>query len=239
MSNGERRFTWQVYGGYADNNRNPFGHKELKSVTKSDLSIDHVIYCVRDLDQAAGWFLRKHGLRSVAGGRHAGLGTANRIIPLGDNYIELLTVIDRRAARSNPFGIWATVAIDERSMLPVGLCMRTEDLQSVAKRLNLTPTAMSRPTPDGVELRWQSAGLELTLTRDRPFFIQWDIDMADHPGRSLEGQGPIESVVLSGRVDELRGWLDAVDGPVSIVEGPPGITGLTIAHPSGVIELGY
>jgi len=98
---------------------------------------------------------------------------------------------------------------------------------------------MSRTTPDGVELRWQSAGLESTLTRGYPFFIQWDIDMPDHPGRLLDGQGPIEELTLSGRAEELRGWVGAeVDG-VSVVEGPPEITRLTIAHPSGPIELGY
>lgn len=207
-------------------------------MTKSDLAIDHVIFCVRDLDQAAEWFLKRHGLRSVVGGRHAGLGTANRIIPLGDNYIELLTVVDRRAARANPFGMWATVSIEERAMLPAGLCLRTEDIRSVSNRLGLTPTSMSRATSDGVELRWQSAGLEQTLTRDRPFFVQWDIDMADHPGRLLEGQGPIATVVLSGRAGELGSWIGPIEGALSIVEGPPGIAALTIAHPSGLIEIG-
>jgi hypothetical protein len=166
------------------------------------------------------------------------LGTANRIIPLGENYIELLTVVDRRAARANPFGMWASVSIDERAMLPVGLCLRTSDIASVTKRLQLVPTPMSRTTPDGVELRWQSAGLESTLTRGYPFFIQWDIDMSDHPGSLLEGQGAIQKLTLSGRAEELRSWLGAqVDG-VSIVEGPSEITRLTIAHPSGPIELG-
>lgn len=208
-------------------------------MAKSDLVIDHVIFCVRDLDQASDWFLKRHGLGSVAGGRHAGLGTANRIIPLGDNYIELLTVVDRRAARANPFGMWASVSIEEKAMLPVGLCMRTGDIASVAKRLQLNPVPMSRTTPDGVELRWQSAGLELTLTRGHPFFIEWDIDMSDHPGRLLEGQGPIEKVTLSGRTEELRGWLGANTDEVSVVDGPAEITRLTISHPSGPIELGF
>ncbi len=208
-------------------------------MAKSDLVIDHVIFCARDLDQASAWFLKRHGLRSVAGGRHPGLGTANRIIPLGDNYIELLTVVDRRAARANPFGMWASVSIEEKSMLPVGLCLRTEDIASVGKRLHLKPTPMSRTTPDGVELRWQSAGLELTLTRGRPFFVQWDIDMSDHPGRLLEGQGPIEKLKISGKAEELRGWLGAETEGVSVVDGPPEITWLTISHPSGPIELGY
>ncbi|MDP9494087.1 MAG: VOC family protein [Actinomycetota bacterium] len=151
-------------------------------MAKSDLEIDHVIVCVPDLDRAAESFLKRFGLRTLGGGRHAGLGTANRIIPLGGNYLELLTVVDRRAARANPFGIWATVMIEENSMRPAGLCLRTENIEALTRRLGLKPEPMSRTTSDGVELRWQTLGLEQTLTRGHPFFIQWDTDMADHPG---------------------------------------------------------
>ena len=204
-------------------------------MARSDLQIDHVIVCVSDLDRAAESFLNRYGLKSTGGGRHAGLGTANRIIPLGDNYLELVTVLDRRAARANPFGMWATVMIEENSMRPAGLCLRTDKLQSLTNRLGLKPVPMSRTRPDGVELRWQTAGLEQTLTRGHPFFIQWDIEMTDHPGRSLEDQGPIARVVLSGRSDELRSWLGA-DLGLSIVDGPPGIAGMTIQMPSGPVE---
>jgi hypothetical protein len=205
-------------------------------MARADLKIDHVIICVPDLNRAAESFSKRYGLESVAGGRHGGLGTANRIIPLGDNYLELLTVVDRRAARANPFGMWATVMIEESAMRPAGLCLRTDDIRVVASRLGLKPVPMSRTTADGVELRWQSVGMEQTLTRGHPFFIQWDIDMADHPGRLLAGQGPIEQVTLSGRSDELRSWLGTDDG-LSIVEGPPGIDSVTIEMPSGSVEL--
>jgi len=205
-------------------------------MARADLKIDHVIICVPDLDRAADSFSKRYGLESVAGGRHGGLGTANRIIPLGGNYLELLTVVDRRAARTKPFGIWATVMIEENSMRPAGLCLRTEDIRAVASRLGLKPVPMSRTTADGVELRWHSVGMEQTLTRGHPFFIQWDIDMADHPGRLLAGQGPIQQVALSGRSDELRSWLGTDEG-LSIVDGPPGIDNVTIEMPSGPIEL--
>jgi len=205
-------------------------------MARSDLKIDHVIICVPDLDRAAESFSKRYGLKSVGGGRHAGMGMANRIVPLGDNYLELLTVVDRRAARANPFGIWATVMIEENSMRPSGLCLRTEDIRTVATRLGLKPAPMSRTTADGVELRWETVGLEQTLTRGRPFFMQWDIDMADHPGRALKGQGPIEKVVLSGRSEELRSWL-GTDTGLSIVDGSPGIESVTIAMPTGPVEL--
>jgi hypothetical protein len=58
------------------------------------IQIDHVVYAVRDLDAAAERFRRAYGLGSVAGGRHAGWGTGNRIVPLGDQYVELISVVD-------------------------------------------------------------------------------------------------------------------------------------------------
>ncbi len=52
--------------------------------------MDHVIVIVHDLDAAASRYYEQHGLASVAGGRHPANGTANRIVPLGTSYIELM-----------------------------------------------------------------------------------------------------------------------------------------------------
>src|SRR5687767_15772991 len=43
-------------------------------------------------------FEARHGLASVDGGRHRDFGTANRIIPLGSTYLELVAVVDPGAA---------------------------------------------------------------------------------------------------------------------------------------------
>lgn len=47
------------------------------------MRIDHVIYATRDLEGAVGRIERELGLASLPGGRHEGLGTHNRIVPLG------------------------------------------------------------------------------------------------------------------------------------------------------------
>jgi hypothetical protein len=52
--------------------------------------IDHVIYAAADLDEAAARIERELGLAVHGGGRHEGLGTHNRIVPLGGGYLELL-----------------------------------------------------------------------------------------------------------------------------------------------------
>ena len=59
-----------------------------------DVRIDHAIWATRDLDAAAARFEREHGLRAAGGGRHDGMGTHNRIVPLGGGYLELLAVAD-------------------------------------------------------------------------------------------------------------------------------------------------
>lgn len=55
------------------------------------MTIGQVILGVRDLDASTREF-EALGLRVVDGGNHPGLGTANRVIPLGTTYLELLGV---------------------------------------------------------------------------------------------------------------------------------------------------
>lgn len=55
--------------------------------------IDHVIHATVDLDAAAERMQVELGIAAVAGGRHVGLGTHNRLVPLGDgSFIELLAI---------------------------------------------------------------------------------------------------------------------------------------------------
>jgi hypothetical protein len=57
--------------------------------------IDHVIVAAADLDQLEAAFTRL-GFRVVGGGQHPHLGTRNRIILLGEGYIELLAIADEQ-----------------------------------------------------------------------------------------------------------------------------------------------
>jgi Glyoxalase-like domain len=75
-------------------------------ITLSATELDHVLFAVTDLEAASRAIEARIGLSSIEGGRHAGLGTANRIVPLGDSYVELVTVADEADARRNAFGSW-------------------------------------------------------------------------------------------------------------------------------------
>ena len=102
------------------------------------IELDHVLIAVRDLDVAAAMLTEAHGLAVTGGGSHPGWGTANRIVPLGDAYLELIAVVDERAASETPFGRWvADGASDSGS--PIGWAVRPADLDATAQRLGLIP----------------------------------------------------------------------------------------------------
>src|SRR5712691_1415949 len=55
-------------------------------------AIDHIIIGVQDLEQATAQFGQNLGLLASGGGIHPSGGTANRIIVIGETYLELIAV---------------------------------------------------------------------------------------------------------------------------------------------------
>ena len=54
--------------------------------------LDHITISVNDLEQAEMVFSQKLGLAVTGGGVHPFGGTANRVVVIGDTYLELITV---------------------------------------------------------------------------------------------------------------------------------------------------
>lgn len=192
------------------------------------LAVDHVIVCVDNLDEAARRFEKEHGVVSIEGGRHRGHGTANRLIPLGENYIELLAVVAPGEAKTSVLGTWAM----QRAAVPgaAAVCLGTDDIDPICERLGLEPTPMSRLTPDGAVLEWRLAGMKQAFTYNLPFFIQWNIADELHPGR-IDADHPAGRVRLEGttiwgnaaHVTRLREWApDPRD--LSYSQGERGVT---------------
>ena len=95
-----------------------------------------MVIAVADLATAAREIEARHGLTSLEGGRHPGWGTANRIVPLGDTYLELVAVVDEDEAVRSRFGSWVGTA-HPGLVRPLGRAVRTEELDVVAVRLGL------------------------------------------------------------------------------------------------------
>jgi hypothetical protein len=97
--------------------------------------IDHVIYATVDLDAAAARLQRELGLTARDGGRHEGLGTVNRIVPLGGGYLELLAVADAKEAASSEFGRGLVARLERAGDGLLGWVVAVDDVDSVARRL--------------------------------------------------------------------------------------------------------
>lgn len=175
------------------------------------IQIDHVVFCVEDLARAAEYLAKQHGLVSHPGGRHPGHGTANRIVPLGDTYLELVAVLDPEEAAESAFGSWVTSRAIA-SPVPHALCLRTDDIDEVSDRLELEAVAMARDKPDGSVLEWHLAGLELAITDGLPFFVEWHVPEERLPGRATPGnEAKVDGVILAGDVPRLKKWTEGAE----------------------------
>ncbi len=204
------------------------------------LRIDHVVWGVDDLDRAAEEVQERYGLASVPGGRHPGWGTANRIVPLGDSYVELLAVVDPDEAAADPVGSGYARHIRAASGLMLW-CLATDGLDAVAARLGLGIQAKSRVLPDGTRIGWRSAGLAAALEKPSlPFFIEWDVAPERHPGRMDAPHAvtprSIASVTVGADPEELAAWLGGAPLPVRL-GGPPGVNLVTIATVAGEVTI--
>jgi glyoxalase-like protein len=204
------------------------------------LRIDHIVWGVDDFDRTAAEVQDRYGLASVPGGRHPGWGTANRIIPLGPSYLELLAVVDADEAAADPVGSGYARHIRAAAGLMLW-CLATDELDAIAARLGLGIEAKSRVLPDGTSLGWRLVGLPEALENPSlPFFIEWDVVPERHPGRmeAVHAVAPegIASVTVGADPAELSAWLGGAWLPVRLA-GPPGVNSVTVATASGDIVI--
>ena len=174
-----------------------------------------VIALVDDLGAGRRW-AEGAGLRALDGGRHPGRGTANVIVPLGAEYLELLAVVDQDEARRSPDGRPVLEALATRGPGPARWSIETEDVEADGRRLDLPVEERRRLRPDGAVVRWRAVGVnEAWAAPWRCAFMAWD-DPVRHPARSV-GPHPCGATGFArvdvGVPDEgaLRAW---IGGPV-------------------------
>ncbi len=201
------------------------------------LRVDHVVRAVPDLDLEGERLLASFGLASVAGGVHPGWGTANRIVPLGATYLELIAVADPGAAEASVFGR----AVADRASGGGGwlaLCLADDHLEATARRLSLEVRPGARTLPDGRTIRWRGAGLEdPRRTPDLPFFIEWESNDL-HPGRTAlahpRGVTSLTNIEIAGDEARFLAWTGSADIGVSFAAREPlGIRAVTLAPADG------
>jgi len=201
------------------------------------LRIDHVVYAVHDLDQAAARFEDAYGLVGAPGGLHPQWGTGNRIISLGDaRYVELIAIIDPGVAATTALGrMIADRATDGDRWF--ALCLADDAIETTAARLGLPLEPGSRTLPNGRVVAWRGAGIDdPRRTPDLPFFIEWTGDPEAHPGahaaaKSSRATG-IAWVEIAGDRDRFASWTGEAELPVRFVDGDPGVVAVALSTPA-------
>jgi hypothetical protein len=205
------------------------------------VELDHVLVAVADLAAAAREIEARHGLASVEGGRHPDWGTANRIVPLGTSYLELVAVVDQQAAAGSSFGRWVATGAS-RPGRPLGWAVRTGQLDTIARRLGLTVRSGARVAPSGAVLRWRSAGIDQAAAESSlPFFIEWAAG-ARLPGTTAVAHpaapAGISKLLLEGDPDRLGAWLGDHALPIVVRAGRPAVAAIVLETATGEIVLG-
>ncbi len=137
--------------------------------------LDHIIIGVNDLEQATTVFSQKLGLTASGGGVHPSGGTANRIIVIGDTYLELIAVrtpgeaqqsmLDRLAKGDGYLNFVLSsnaIEADSKAMLSRGVSI-------------IGPKHGQLRSTEGRTRAWSRADVEQPdLTQHYPFLIQHD-----------------------------------------------------------------
>jgi hypothetical protein len=148
------------------------------------LGIDHLVIAVPDPDDAAAALESTVGLRATGGGRHETLGTFNRLVWLGDTYLELIGVWDRARAETSWVGAPTVHALDRGGGLATW-ALASDDLDAEVGHLRdqgaelQGPMSGERRRTDDRVVRWRLAAPAQLGPEGPPFWIEHDPTAAE------------------------------------------------------------
>src|SRR5664280_791897 len=145
------------------------------------LGIDHLVIAVAEPDAAAADLESALGLAATGGGRHEKAGTFNRLIFLGDTYIELIGIWNRALAAANPIGAAAVTALDTGLLGLVTWAIATDGARREVASLRTAGSPIGdavpgeRHRPDGGVVHWHTAAAAPLGPGRPPFLIEHEL----------------------------------------------------------------
>ena len=179
------------------------------------LGIDHLVIAVADPDEAIARFEEAIGRAPTGGGRHEALGTFNRVVWLGDSYLEFIGISDPSLAERSWVGAPALRALEAGGGFATW-AIATDDLDGDVAALRPGGSSLGEPRPgerrrdDGSVVRWRLAAPDPLGPDAPPFLIEHDETAAewtpaDRAERAAQGErlgGPIGLDALELAVDD-------------------------------------
>jgi len=204
--------------------------------------IDHIVYCVPNLEKAIIELENKLGVKAAIGGRHLTQGTKNALINLGNKcYLEILAIDeDNKDITTNR---WMGIDLLQGSKI-TRWALKANDIKKDAAHLQEFNTNMgqvtggSRKMTNGKTLTWQIAmPLSTPEVVIIPFITDWS-DSEAHPTDSLDHDCKLLELRLShSNPLSIENLFDRMNITLSITKSEAPSIQLIIKSPKGIVSL--
>jgi Glyoxalase-like domain len=211
--------------------------------------VDHLVVAAASLEQGAAWCEQLLGVAPSAGGRHAGMGTHNRLLAIGGAafpmaYLEIIAHDPEAPPPNRPrwFGLDDAALLARLQQRPrllhvVARCTRLDATLAALRELGLDAgqaVAAERASPQGL-YRWRIAGRadgQLLCGGALPTLIEWQ---GMHPSEHLPASAvALRSVQLGGLAEPVAAAL-GLHGVPSTAQGVA--LRATFDTPGGLVQL--
>ena len=197
-------------------------------------TIDHLVVAAHSLAQGVAWCEATLGVTPGPGGRHAFMGTHNRLLAIGSPafpqaYLEILAIDPDAPAPARPrwFGLDDAALQAQLQAAPrlLHVVLRTDHIESQRQALVAlgldpgAPMAAQRETPDGL-LSWRilvRADGQIACAGALPTLIQWQ---GRHPAAGMAPSPVALRSVTLGRLPVPVAGLLGLQGAVISASGP-------------------
>jgi hypothetical protein len=191
--------------------------------------IDHLVVACGDLEQGAAWLERELGVAPQPGGRHALMGTHNRLLRLGErSYLELIA-IDPEASAARPR--WFDLdnpAVQRRARAQPFLLTWVAATTDIVEAVVQVPELGEVVCASRNQFAWRitvPADGRLQFSGVLPSVIEWEGDA--HPWDVLDDRGcelvelrlshpAATSIVPIFRSLRLAGAVELAAGPIAL-----------------------
>ena len=211
------------------------------------LALDHLVVAARTLEEGARWLEDRTGVPTAAGGRHALMGTHNRLMALGDGaYLEIIAIDPQAPPPRRPrwFGLDSPAmgARLARGPALIHWVVRTGDIDAARAAVpDLVGDVLDLERGD---YRWRigvPADGSLPAGGVFPTLIQWQGER--HPAGALPHSGcrldrlTIRAPRAFGSLHALRGLGLPEEAPVDFVESESAGLSAELRSPGGMVLL--
>ncbi len=208
--------------------------------------LDHLVVAARSLEEGAAWVQARLGVPMGPGGKHAVMGTHNRLLSLGrGRFLEVIAVDPEAPPPSRPrwFSLDAPETLERLEQGPalIHWVVRADDIERAIEAIAPDPPQILSLARGAY--RWRiGVPASGSLARDGivPTVIQWQ---GAHPSEALGESGcRLERLLLRHReaAHTLGALRDAGLAATDPVEASPQGAGLAarLRTPRGIVDLG-